>query len=99
MCGSCLRNDRWVISSAGSTSAGSPVPRPLSPTVSTLGSGTTLVSGLYTSAGDMTANHIARWDGSAWSVVSSPNVGASTNPNQLYGVTAVSANDVSRARS
>jgi hypothetical protein len=33
-----------------------------------------------------------RWNGSAWNVVSSPNVGV--NSNALYGVTAVGANDV-----
>ncbi len=35
---------------------------------------------------------IEHWDGTSWSVVSSPNVG--TNDNDLFGVAAVSANDV-----
>jgi len=34
------------------------------------------------------------WDGSAWSTVPSPNSGGSTYYNYLYGVAAVSANDV-----
>ncbi len=35
---------------------------------------------------------VEHWNGTAWSVVPSPNVG--TNPNQLYGVGVVSANNV-----
>ena len=36
---------------------------------------------------------VEHWNGSAWSVVPSPNVGGSYD-NALYGVAAVSANDV-----
>src|SRR6185436_18108734 len=35
---------------------------------------------------------VERWNGTAWSVVPSPNPG--TSSNELYGVAAVSANDV-----
>src|SRR5438105_6144250 len=35
---------------------------------------------------------IEQWNGKKWSVVSSPNVG--TQPNELFGVTAVSATDI-----
>src|SRR5947209_5075930 len=35
---------------------------------------------------------VEHWDGTAWSVVPSPNVG--TNLNRLYGVAAVSSNDI-----
>src|SRR5438552_4123879 len=35
---------------------------------------------------------IEHWDGTSWSVIPSPNVG--TNDNELYGVAAVSSNDI-----
>src|SRR5215212_9164186 len=34
------------------------------------------------------------WDGSAWTVIPSPNQGTITSTNRLYSVTAVAANDV-----
>jgi len=37
---------------------------------------------------------IEQWNGKKWSVVSSPNVG--TQPNELFGVTAVSTTDPER---
>src|SRR5438270_5385362 len=40
----------------------------------------------------MAHNLIDHWDGTTWSLISSPNPGA--NLNRLYGVTAISANDV-----
>jgi hypothetical protein len=37
---------------------------------------------------------IARWNGSSWSLVPSPNPGGATQPNQLFGVAAVSGTDI-----
>jgi hypothetical protein len=39
---------------------------------------------------------IEHWDGTSWSIVSSPNIGPKTQyqSNQLWGITAVSANDI-----
>src|SRR2546422_942175 len=39
---------------------------------------------------------VEHWDGTSWTIVPSPNVGPHTEfqSNQLYGITAVSANDV-----
>lgn len=39
---------------------------------------------------------IEHWDGTSWSIVSSPNIGPNTQyqSNQLWGITAVSANDI-----
>jgi hypothetical protein len=39
---------------------------------------------------------IEHWDGTSWKVVSSPNVGPNSQyqSNQLYGITAISANDI-----
>jgi hypothetical protein len=56
----------------------------------------------YISDGDAITSSqtvIQHWNGTAWSIVSSPNPGDSNNhygtiTNELYGVTAVSANDV-----
>jgi hypothetical protein len=41
---------------------------------------------------DFSRTLIMRWNGQTWSIVTSPNVGSSDN--YLYGVTAISANDV-----
>jgi hypothetical protein len=39
---------------------------------------------------------IEHWDGTSWKIVSSPNVGPNSQyqSNQLYGITAISANDI-----
>jgi hypothetical protein len=81
-------------------SAWSVVPSPNVGTAENLLTGIAAVSandvwavGLYFSATVTQARTlIEHWNGSAWSVVSSPNVGA--NGNSLGGVSAVSANDL-----
>lgn len=37
---------------------------------------------------------IEHWDGTKWSIVSSPNVGSSSNFNDLYSITALSSSDI-----
>lgn len=45
----------------------------------------------YTNTGSVYKTLAMMWDGSVWSIVSSPNVG--TNDNELYSVSCVSASD------
>ena len=48
--------------------------------------------GYYVNGSNVDQTLVEHWNGSAWSVVSSPNAG--TGDNDLYGVAAVSATDV-----
>jgi hypothetical protein len=44
--------------------------------------------------GGTTRNLALHWNGTAWTQVTVPDVGNSTNPNNLYGITALSSSDV-----
>src|SRR5207249_3566210 len=50
--------------------------------------------GYYNADGYHGQTLVEHWDGSAWSVVPSPNVGSSSTTNALWGVAAVSGSDI-----
>src|SRR5207249_767545 len=60
--------------------------------VATISANDVWAVGSYDDASSPEQTLVERWNGSSWEVVSSPNTGSASN--HLYGVAAVSANDV-----
>ena len=60
--------------------------------VSAISSNDVWTAGYYLTSAGMTRTLTEHWDGTAWTIVSSPNLGSGNN--YLQGVVAFSANDV-----